>query len=166
MTVREWPGQHSQFLRCLYLLVCLGHVCPIHVCSTSCPWIGRSLVWCCTTSDMKLHYVHSVKTYLFGLVRACLHNKWVLVPLGQRRSRLMLHYIWFEDILYPFCRFCHCLVMLIVCHMFAKVILLPSVEVDVDPGDSQRGAAGQHWPPPHIRLHLERDEQVKKETES
>ena len=56
--------------------------------------------------------------------------------------------------------------MLIVCLMFAKVIFLSSVEVDVDPGDRQRGAAGQHRPPPHIRLHLERDEQVKKETES
>ena len=52
------------------------------------------------------------------------------------------------------------LVELIVCHMFAKVIFLSSVEVDVDPGDRQRGAAGQHRPPPHIRLHLERDEQV------
>ena len=55
--------------------------------------------------------------------------------------------------------------MLIVC-LFANVIFLSSVEVDVDPGDRQRGAAGQHRPPPHIRLHLERDEQVKKDTES
>ena len=50
--------------------------------------------------------------------------------------------------------------MLIACHMFAKVMFLSSVEVDVDPGDRQRGAAGQHRPPPHIRLHLDRDEQV------
>ena len=50
--------------------------------------------------------------------------------------------------------------MLIVCLNLSNSYAVPSVEVDVDPGDRQRGAAGQHRPPPHIRLHLERDEQV------